>query len=229
MRKESGQKIQKEDSIHCVMCQMDRLGATHKSNTFECLKSINGKLGRWRHRDENCPNKMMAENQELKPVEREAEGNRDKILFYKQGKKGRVLAEAEGRIVGKGEKEVSLQSLVLRNHNQRYNEMFQHLGKSLRSFIQGFSCCVQINKHHLGGSVLHICISCDGAGQSRTQGRDLPCHTLIVSNSGSVAIGVYGGECFTPGNKCNVCLGMSINKLSALIGIDLFIHYNTVQ
>lgn len=77
--------------------------------------------------------------------------------------------------------------------------------------------------------MLHICISCDGAVQSRTQGRDLPCHTLIVSNSGSVAIGVYGGECFTPGNKCNVCLGMSINKLSALIGIDLFIHYNTVQ
>lgn len=87
----------------------------------------------------------MAENQELKPVEMEAEGNRDKILFDKQGKKERVLEEVEGRIVGKGEREVPLPSFVLKNHNQRYNEMFQPLGKSLRSFIQHFSSCVQIN------------------------------------------------------------------------------------
>lgn len=73
--------------------------------------------------------------------------------------------------------------------------------------------------------MLCICISWDRAGHSH----DLLCHTLIVSNYGSVVIGMYGGVCFTPGNKCNVCLGMSINKLSALIGIDLFIHYNTVQ
>lgn len=171
----------------------------------------------------------MAENQELKPVEREAEGNRDKILFDKQGKKDRVLAEVEGRIVGKGEREVPLQNLVLNNHDQRYNEMFLPLGKSLRSFTQPFSCCVQINKYLLGGFVLYICIIWDRAGQSRRQGHDLLCHTLIVSNYGSVVIGVYGGVCFTPGNKCSVCLGMSINKLSALIGIDLFIHYKTVQ
>lgn len=40
---------------------------------------------------------MMAENQELKPVEREAEGNRDKILFDKQGKKERRSAGKGGR------------------------------------------------------------------------------------------------------------------------------------
>lgn len=130
----------------------------------------------------------------------------------------------EGIIVGKGEKEVPLQSFVLKNHNQRYNEMFQPLRKSLGSLIQSFNCCVQVNKHLLLGFVLCICISWDGAGWSRTQGHDLLCHTSIVSNYGSVVIGVYGGVCFTPGNKCSVCLGMSINKLSALIGIDLFIH-----
>lgn len=77
-------------------------------------------MGNWENgdRDENCPNKMMAENQELNPVEREAEEKRGKILFDKQEKKERVLAEAEGRIVGKGGREVPLQSFVLRNHNQ---------------------------------------------------------------------------------------------------------------
>lgn len=105
----------------------------------------------------------MAENQELIPVEREAEGNCDKILFDKQGKKERVLAEVKGRIVGKGEREVPLQSFVLKNHNQRYNEMLQPLGKCLRNLIQHFSCCFQINKNLLEGFVLCICISWDRA------------------------------------------------------------------
>lgn len=90
----------------------------------------------------------------------------------------------------------------------------------------GSSCCVQIDKCHLLGGFVSMCAE---LGHGSRQCHDLPCHILTVSNYGSVVIGVYGGACFNPGSECSTCLGMSINKISALIAIDLFIHYNTAQ
>lgn len=88
------------------------------------------------------------------------------------------------------------------------------------------SCCIQIDKCHLLGGFLLMCVELDHRSR---RCHDQPCHTVMLSNYDPAVIGVYGEVCFTSGNECSVCLGMSINKIPALIAIDLFIHYNTIQ
>lgn len=101
--------------------------------------------------------------------------------------------------------------------------MFWPLEKSLGSFIQSF----QLQRSDRQISSQRFCTAVYGAGLWKEA---VPWFTMSYINSIKLWLcGYWGGVCFTPGNKCSVCLGMSINKISSLIAIDLFIHCNTVQ
>lgn len=213
-----------------MRCQSDILEAIPKKQQSWVLafEGNKGEIGGLENRDENCPNQMMTENQEpWNQWKGKLKGMGTKSCMAIAKGKG-TADRGEGGMVCKGEREeqVPLQNLVLKNHDQSHNEMFWPLGKSLRASYSASSCCVQIDQCHIFRGFVLLCVE---LGHGSRQCHDQPCHILMLSNYGSVVIGVYGGVCFTPGNKCSICLGMSINKISALIAIDLFIHYNTVQ